>query len=82
MPLVFATFQNIPKRYPPPFSWIERYTMGRASGVIAFGRTVFETVSVKPKIAFICLGPLDVLDYGANEIMPRLLGITRTSAND
>ncbi len=42
VPLVFATFQNISKRYPPPFNWIERYALSRASGVIAFGRTVFD----------------------------------------
>jgi glycosyltransferase involved in cell wall biosynthesis len=45
VPLVFATFQNISKQYPPPFNWIERYTMARASGIIAFGRTVFDAIS-------------------------------------
>jgi glycosyltransferase involved in cell wall biosynthesis len=39
VPVVFATFQNIAKHYPPPFSWIERYTMARAAGIVAFGRT-------------------------------------------
>src|SRR6266566_1175327 len=39
VPLVFATFQNIVKRYPPPFNWIERSALGRADGVIAFGQT-------------------------------------------
>jgi glycosyltransferase involved in cell wall biosynthesis len=39
VPLVFATFQNISKRYPPPFNWIERRALGRADGVIAFGET-------------------------------------------
>ncbi|HZP47019.1 MAG TPA: glycosyltransferase family 4 protein [Vicinamibacterales bacterium] len=38
-PLVFATFQNIVKRYPPPFNWIERVARGRADGVVAFGET-------------------------------------------
>ena len=42
VPLVFATFQNIAKRYPPPFRWIERYTLARAAGLIAFGRTSFD----------------------------------------
>src|SRR6266852_527251 len=28
--LVYATFQNIPKQYPPPFQWIERYALARA----------------------------------------------------
>ena len=40
VPLVFATFQNISKRYPPPFNWIERRALARADGVIAFGETV------------------------------------------
>jgi glycosyltransferase involved in cell wall biosynthesis len=39
VPLVFATFQNIVKRYPPPFNWIERSAMRRADGLIAFGHT-------------------------------------------
>lgn len=38
--LVFATFQNLPKRYPPPFAWTERYALWRAAGWIAFGHTV------------------------------------------
>lgn len=38
--LVFATFQNIVKSYPPPFNWIERRAMRRADGWIAFGQTV------------------------------------------
>ncbi len=47
VPLVFATFQNISKRYPPPFNWIERYTLDRADGVVAFGRTVFDVVTTR-----------------------------------
>jgi glycosyltransferase involved in cell wall biosynthesis len=39
VPLVFATFQNISKRYPPPFNWIERRTLARADGIVAFGET-------------------------------------------
>jgi glycosyltransferase involved in cell wall biosynthesis len=42
---VFATFQNISKRYPPPFSWFERYALRRANGIIAFGDTVAETLA-------------------------------------
>jgi glycosyltransferase involved in cell wall biosynthesis len=40
--LVFATFQNLSKEYPPPFSWFEKRVLGRANGWIAFGRTVHE----------------------------------------
>jgi glycosyltransferase involved in cell wall biosynthesis len=43
-PIVFATFQNIEKRYPPPFRWIERYTLARAAGIVAFGRTAHDVV--------------------------------------
>lgn len=47
VPLVFATFQNISKRYPPPFNWIERRTLERADGVIAFGETVQATLATR-----------------------------------
>lgn len=49
--LVFATFQNLPKRYPPPFRWTERYAMRRAAGWIAFGRTVEATLAPLPHYA-------------------------------
>jgi phosphatidylinositol alpha-1,6-mannosyltransferase len=39
-PLAFATFQNIRKRYPPPFSYLERFVVRRSSAWIAFGETV------------------------------------------
>lgn len=45
--LVFATFQNLPKRYPPPFGWMERYSMWRADGWIAFGRLVSEVLGTR-----------------------------------
>ncbi|HEX5727248.1 MAG TPA: glycosyltransferase, partial [Longimicrobiaceae bacterium] len=46
--LVFATFQNLPKRYPPPFGWVERYALRRADGWIAFGHTVAEALRGRP----------------------------------
>jgi glycosyltransferase involved in cell wall biosynthesis len=46
-PLVFATFQNIVKTYPPPFNWIERNTRQRANGVVAFGETAREVLSAR-----------------------------------
>jgi glycosyltransferase involved in cell wall biosynthesis len=46
--LVYATFQNLPKRYPPPFGWMERYAMRRAAGWIAFGATVHATLRGRP----------------------------------
>lgn len=38
--LVYATFQNVKKRYPPPFNLLEREAMKRADAWIAFGHTV------------------------------------------
>jgi glycosyltransferase involved in cell wall biosynthesis len=42
---VFWTFQNIAKRYPPPFAWIERYCLDRADGWVASGSTVVEALA-------------------------------------
>jgi glycosyltransferase involved in cell wall biosynthesis len=47
VPLVFATFQNIVKRYPAPFSWIERSAMRRADGLIAFGHTARDVLDAR-----------------------------------
>jgi glycosyltransferase involved in cell wall biosynthesis len=63
--LVLATFQNIAKRYPPPFNWIERYSMSRADGVIAFGRTAAEVVTARG------------FDRGAVAIIPPGVDLTR-----
>jgi glycosyltransferase involved in cell wall biosynthesis len=49
--VVPATFQNIVKRYPPPFGYFERRVMKRASGWIAFGETVREAQRSKPVYA-------------------------------
>lgn len=46
--LVIASFQNLAKRYPWPFSAFERGTMRRANAWIAFGQTVHETLSARP----------------------------------
>jgi phosphatidylinositol alpha-1,6-mannosyltransferase len=40
--VVYATFQNISKSYPPPLAGFERESLARAAGWIAFGRTVEE----------------------------------------
>jgi glycosyltransferase involved in cell wall biosynthesis len=42
---VYATFQNISKRYPPPLDWFECRSLGRADGLIAFGRTAAEVLA-------------------------------------
>lgn len=33
-PIVFTTWQNLRKRYPPPFSFFERYVFSRAVGAV------------------------------------------------
>jgi glycosyltransferase involved in cell wall biosynthesis len=43
-PLVYFTAQNLDKRYPPPFGWIERQSVRRCSGWIGVGQTVVETM--------------------------------------
>ena len=43
--LIYSTFQNQPKRYPPPFLWTERFAMKRAAGWTAFGTTIAENLS-------------------------------------
>jgi glycosyltransferase involved in cell wall biosynthesis len=42
--VVYATFQNLSKSYPPPLDGFERESLTRASAWIAFGRTVEETL--------------------------------------
>jgi phosphatidylinositol alpha-1,6-mannosyltransferase len=46
--VVPATFQNLRKRYPFPFSRFEKRVMTRADGWIAFGETVHEAQQAKP----------------------------------
>lgn len=43
--VVYATFQNLSKRYPPPFAQLERRVMHRADGWIAFGKTIEDSLS-------------------------------------
>jgi glycosyltransferase involved in cell wall biosynthesis len=45
--VVYATFQNLSKAYPPPLAGFERESLARASGWIAFGRTVEETLGTR-----------------------------------
>ena len=60
--LVYYTFQNLSKRYPPPFGWFERYGLRRAAGWIAAGRTVEQ--ALEPRRGYTgkphCIIPLGV----------------------
>jgi glycosyltransferase involved in cell wall biosynthesis len=81
-PLSFSTYQNIPKRYPPPFSWLERYSMRRAAGWIPGGESIREALKDRPgyhdrPARTIPLGvDLDAFrpDAAARESTRRLLG--------
>ena len=46
--LVFSSFQNQPKRFPPPFAQVERYALARSSGWTAFGHTVAANLAGRP----------------------------------
>lgn len=69
VPLVFATFQNIDKSYPPPFNWFEQYTRARADGLVAFGRTVFDVAAARGySMARACIIPpgVDTVRFAPN----------------
>jgi phosphatidylinositol alpha-1,6-mannosyltransferase len=51
LPLVFRSAQSLSKSYPPPFNWIERYAMARASGWICSGQLVAENLKSRPGYA-------------------------------
>ncbi len=51
VPLVFATYQNLPKRYPPPFRYMEPFVLRRSSGWIAGGQTVVRALHDRPGYA-------------------------------
>jgi len=59
---VISTLQNIRKRYPPPFSWLERRTLERSDGWIYCGQSAYEAQRDKPGYAGrpSRLGPLGV----------------------
>jgi glycosyltransferase involved in cell wall biosynthesis len=60
---VFASFQNVSKRYPPPLSLFERSVVGRADGWIAFGQTTYNAQHDRPGYA---LKPCRVITPGVD----------------
>ncbi len=46
-PLVFKTAQSLNKRYPPPFNWVERFAMARASGWVCCGKLVADNLRAR-----------------------------------
>ncbi|WGV29220.1 glycosyltransferase family 4 protein [Halotia branconii] len=61
-PLVYSSFQNKSKRYPPPFNWIEQYAMNRATGWITGGQTVVETLKHRQGYSL----PMRLIPFGVD----------------
>ncbi|MBK1987843.1 glycosyltransferase family 4 protein [Sphaerospermopsis aphanizomenoides BCCUSP55] len=61
-PLIYSTFQNKCKQYPPPFNWIEQYAMSKSTGWIAFGKTVAEALKSRPGYS----SPMQVITPGVD----------------
>lgn len=47
-PLVYFSFQNNNKNYPPPFNKVEQYSMHHAAGWISAGQTITEALKSRP----------------------------------
>jgi glycosyltransferase involved in cell wall biosynthesis len=56
IPMVFFTWQNIPRRYPPPFGWMERTVLGGAAMCLAGSADAAEIVRDKG-----FKGPIEVI---------------------
>ncbi|MEH2160648.1 MAG: glycosyltransferase family 4 protein [Nostoc sp.] len=61
-PLVYSSFQNKSKQYPPPFNWIEQYAMSRATGWITGGQTVVETLKHRTGYSL----PMRLIPFGVD----------------
>lgn len=53
---IFFTWQNIHRRYPPPFSWIERYVLHHADAAIAGNQEAARVIRTKGYT-----GPIDII---------------------
>jgi phosphatidyl-myo-inositol dimannoside synthase len=45
--LIFASAQNIAKRYPLPWRWLEHFSMSRAAGLVAWGHSVASALETR-----------------------------------
>jgi glycosyltransferase involved in cell wall biosynthesis len=58
-PVIFTTWQTIYKRYPPPFSYFERYTFAHAGAAIAGNKEAAEMLRTRGFAK-----PVSVISYG------------------
>src|ERR671931_2366240 len=73
IPALFFTWQNIPQRYPPPFSLMERYTFAHAAHAIAGNAAAADIIRAKGY-----RGPLAVIpQFGVDPDLfaPRATGL-------
>lgn len=65
IPTLFFAWQNIQRRYPPPFAWLERSVYGMAGHAIAGNRDAAAVLRAKGYI-----GPLTVLpQFGVDPVL-------------
>lgn len=58
-PVIFTTWQTISKRYPPPFSYFERYTFAHAAAAIAGNNEAVELLRTRGFTK-----PVSIIPYG------------------
>ncbi|MFH1737796.1 MAG: glycosyltransferase family 4 protein [bacterium] len=59
IPFLFHTYQDLYKRYPPPFCWTQRYVLNGSQAVLAANRTVEQVLRMKN-----FAGPVVLYPYG------------------
>jgi len=62
IPLIYRTAQSLSKRYPPPFNWIEKYAMNRATAWICSGQIVAENLLSRPGYSL----PMQLIPLGVD----------------
>jgi len=67
--LVFTACQNIAKRYPPPFLWMERYVLRSADAAMALNRDAVKVFRAKGYD-----GPFEVVPTGVDPTRLRRVG--------
>jgi len=75
---LFFTWQNLARRYPPPWSWIESYVLRRAGCAIAGNQEAVDVLSTKGYA-----GPIAVIpQFGVDPRIYRSLPEVRATASD
>jgi phosphatidyl-myo-inositol dimannoside synthase len=78
-PLILASAQNIYKDYLPPFNLIERYSVGRSAGIVAWGHTAASTLSRRAPYR---TKPIQIIPLGVDVEVFRPLPGARTTVRE